>query len=243
MCGRRKMEKEYPELCDWGDMDFDMIRAIAFQVPRGSVIQYHNNGEPLLYPRLREALALFDGTAIRCLNTNGKLLLQKADDIIDNLETLTVSVIENDPEGGEQYDIVRKFIEIKGERKPSLIYRLLGDVDKEERWITLPGIIASRVLHSPGGSYSYKRPVTIPEIGLCQEILTHLAIDRHGNISMCVRFDPKGELRIGNIGKISIWEAWSSAKRKKYLEYHVAGNRRDLPGCSKCEFWGIPRGK
>jgi len=240
MCGRRKMEREHPELCDWGDMDFDMVRAIAFQVPRGTVVQFHNNGEPLCYPDLGRALKLFEERTIRCFNTNGKLLFKKADEIIGNLETLTISVIQDDPEGDEQREIVSEFLRIKGDRPPNMVYRLLGTVD-DEPWRGLPGIVVKRILHSPDGSRNYEKKTTIPEVGFCTELITHLAIDRRGDISLCVRFDPKGELKIGHIGQISIAQAWAAPKRRKYLEYHIAGRRKELPGCRECEYWGIPR--
>ena len=241
MCGRRRMERDYPELCDWGDMPTQNIFKISKQV-EGITVQFHNNGEPLLYPHLGWVLGMFQKN-IRCFNTNGNLLLEKADQIIGNLETLTISIIQDDPEGDEQYETVCKFIDIKGDEKPIMVYRLLGDVEKRDRWEKLPGIVANRILHAPGGSFNYEKKVTIPEIGICLDLLSHLAIDRYGNISTCVRFDPKGELIIGNVRETTIEEAWTSQKRKKYLEYHIAGRRKELPGCSTCEFWGVPTGQ
>lgn len=241
MCGRRKMEREYPELCDWGDMDYEMVEEIARQVPMGTVVQMHDNGEGLLYPRFGDAARLLYGR-IRCLNTNGKLLLEKADEIIDNLETLTISVVQDDPEGDDQYENVLKFLARKQTRKPLLVYRCLGKVDNIERWKSLPGHLATRVLHSPRGSFDYQRQPTIPEIGICLDLLTHLAIDRYGNISLCVRFDPKGELRLGNIKETSLEEAWTSPKRRQYLEHHIRGDRKALPGCCRCEYFGVPTG-
>jgi radical SAM protein with 4Fe4S-binding SPASM domain len=169
--------------------------------------------------------------------------VEKANDIIDNMEVLTISVIENDPEGDEQYELVKRFLSIKGDRAPRLVYRLLGRVDKPDRWKALPGIVCTRVLHAPGGSYDYQRQVTVPEIGICLDLLTHLCVDRFGNISLCVRFDPTGSLRLGNIESMSLEEAWFSEKRKAYLREHIAGNRVSLPGCGSCEFYGIPRGE
>ncbi len=241
MCGRRKMERDHPELCNWGDMPKEMVYEISKQIPAGIVVQFHNNGEPCLYPDLGNALALFKNN-IRCFNTNGKLLLDKSNEIIGNLETLTISVIQDDPEGDEQYDTVVRFLERKGSRKPTLIYRPLGRVC-EDRWRGLSGILARRILHSPEGSRNYERRVTIPEIGICLDLLTHLAIDRHGNISLCVRFDPEGNLRLGNIKTVTLEEAWTSEKRKRYLRWHIAGQRATLPGCNQCEYWGVPRGE
>lgn len=82
-------------------MDFGLVKSIAEQLPEGIVVQLHNNGESLLYPRFGEAAKLFN-KQIRCLDTNGKLLIEKADEITDNLNTITVSVIENDDEADEQ---------------------------------------------------------------------------------------------------------------------------------------------
>jgi hypothetical protein len=50
------------------------------------VVQFHNNGEPTLYPYLEGALSLF-WHCIRQFNTNGKLLVEKAYEIIGNLQT------------------------------------------------------------------------------------------------------------------------------------------------------------
>ena len=242
MCGRRKIEKDYPELANWGDMDWKLFKRIAKQIPPGITVQLHNNGEPTLYPRLGEAIRHFKGRNITTFNTNGKLLVEKADEIIGNLDTLCVSVIQNDPEGEEQYEIVRQFLEIKGKRPPFMIYRLLGNVAHNTRWEKLPGVIANRVLHAPGGSFSYEKEPTKPEHGICVDLLTHLAIDRHGIASICVRFDPYGHGVIGNLNHYSLKEIWEHPVRKTTIKAHLKGRRDLYPLCKTCEFWGIPRG-
>ena len=84
MCGRRKIDRDYPEFAlKYGEMDFELVKSIAEQLPDGIVVQLHNNGEPLMYPKFKEAAALFK-RQIRCTDTNGILLLERADDIIDN---------------------------------------------------------------------------------------------------------------------------------------------------------------
>jgi len=238
MCGRRRIERDYPHLVNWGDMDFKLVKKIAKQLPPGIVVQLHNNGESLLYPRFGEAANLFY-RQIRCLDTNGKLIVEKAKEIIGNLDTLTISVIENDPEGEEQYKLVKKFLKIKGNRKPNLIYRCLGKVNVE-RWKKMPGIVATRVLHNPLGSFQYQKKPTIPEIGICLDMLTHMAIDRFGKVSICVRFDPKRLGVIGDANKTTLVDIWNSPKRKRWLEYHIKGQRKKVPLCSYCEFWGVP---
>lgn len=238
MCGRRKLERDHPELCNWGHIDFETLRRIRIQIPRGIVTQFHINGDPLCYPYLGQALKLFKGN-IRSFNTNGNALLNRADEIIGNLETLVISIVEGDPKGEEQYDTVIRFLGIKGQESPRMVYRLLGKVSNTKRWSELTGVVANRVLHAPEGSYRYLNRPTIPEIGICLDLLTHLAIDRYGNMSMCVRFDPEGHLRLGNINKISMMEAWYGEKRQEYVRKHILGERKDLPGCMNCEYYGV----
>ncbi len=240
MCGRRKMEREYPDLCDWGDMPFEMVESIAAQVPYDTVIQFHNNGEPLLYPRLGDALRLFPDQ-IKQFNTNGKLLMEKADEIIDVLDVLTISVIPNDPEADAQFKVAWKFLEKKGLRRPRVVLRLLGKVD-EKRWGVFSGIICRRTLHLPDGSRDYEKPVTVPEIGICLDLLNHLAIDRKGYVSLCVRFDPKQDLVIGNIKDESLDYFWNSPKRLAWIDIHLKQRRDLLLGCRDCDYWGVPNG-
>lgn len=241
MCGRRKVERDYPELAlKYGDMDFPIVKKIADQLPPNIVVQLHNNGEPLLYPRFGEAVRLFHNQ-ITNIVSNGKLLVDKSDEIIDNLDTLAISVIENDPEAEEQYGIIEEFLKIKGGKKPYTISRLNGDVD-QEKYRKLGLTMATRILHSPMGSFNYKKTPTIPEIGICLDFLHHLAINNEGKVSICVRFDPKGVGVIGDVRTQSIEEIWNSPKRMEWLDHHKKGRRDIIPLCAYCHFWGVPTG-
>lgn len=253
-CGRRKLERDYPELCNWGDMNPELVLDILTQIPKGIVIQYHSNGEPLLYTYLDFVLE-WSYKNIRCLSTNAIALLEKADDIIGRLETLTISVVEEDECGDKQYEDVKKFLEIKGDRKPYMIYRLLGNIkivpgtdgaiineEREKRWYRLPGLICTRVLHNPMGSYEYTKKVTRPEIGICLDLLNHLVIDRYGNVYPCVRFDPLKINKLGNIKENTLEELWNGEKRQFLIKEHTKGNRNCSELCSKCDFYGCPTG-
>lgn len=242
MCGRRKIDKEFPEIAmNYGDMDFSLLTSIAKQILPGTVVQFHYNGEPLLYPKIKEALDLFPH-CIRCLDTNGKLLVEKANDIIDRLDSITISVIENDKESNEQFQNVIKFLEIKGNKKPIMVYRLLGEVSCSERWYNLQGTVATRILHHPLGSYKYEKKTTVPEIGICLEVLHHIAIDRFGKVHTCVRFDPKNENVIGDLTKDDLFSILNGKERTNLTKAHKEGRRKEIPFCNKCDFWGVPRG-
>ena len=239
MCGRRKIDRDHPEIAmNYGDMDFALVKRISEQLPGEIVVQFHNNGEPLLYPRFAEAVGVFKNQ-IKCMDTNGKLLLKKAEEIIDNLDTITISIFEKDPDGEEQYELVKQFLDLKGDKKPHVVYRCLGDVNLE-RWKNLGGTICTRILHNPLGSFKYSKNPTVPEIGICLEILNHMAINRCGDVSICVRFDPKGLGVIGNINSTRLVDIWQGHQRKKWIEHHVAGKRHKVPLCSYCDFWGVP---
>lgn len=253
MCGRRQLEAMYPELCDWGDMDYAMVCDIAKQTPKGTVVQLHFNGEPLLYPRLGDALSEFRH-CITGFNTNAILLPAKAEEIIGNLDTLTISVVglDSDEVRARQMDNISRFLAMKLSDRPRMIYRLLGEVHRED-YAHFPGLIATRPLHAPEGSRNYEREVTIPEMGVCLDMLNSMAIDRYGNVSHCVRFDPEGLGRIGNLATATLEEIAGSIEnrpwhvgnlpRQHYIRLHVEGERNRVPLCARCHFYGVPRGR
>ncbi|MFH0875118.1 MAG: radical SAM/SPASM domain-containing protein [archaeon] len=239
MCGRRKVEKEYPELTlKYGDMDFNLVQNIAKQLPPNIVVQLHNNGEALLYPRFGDAVKLFN-RQITNVVTNGILLLEKANEIIDNIDTIAISIIENDPDADKQYEIIDRFLKLKGEKKPYTILRVNGDVDIK-RYQKFGLVMASRVLHSPMGSFNYRKQPTIPEIGICVDFLHHPAINSHGEASICVRFDPKRLGVLGDTKETALVDIWHSKKRLDWLALHKQGKRNQIPLCSYCHFWGFP---
>ena len=244
MCGRRKVERDFPDLAlKYGDMNFELVRKIADELPPLIVVQLHNNGDPLLYDRFGEAVKLFkDNNNIVNIVTNGKLLVKKADEIIDNLDTLSISIFENDEEADEQFQIIEEFLKLKGDKKPFTTLRLIGDVNSE-RYKKLNTQIIRRVLHAEMGSFNYKKKSpTIPEVGICLDFLNHLAINSLGKVSICVRFDPKGLGVIGDITTQTIEEIWNSPLRMQWRELHISGKRDKIPLCSYCHFWGVPTG-
>jgi len=240
MCGRRKVDREFPELAlDYGDMEFSLLEKIAPQIPEGIVVQFHRDGDALMYPRFGDAVKLFQKN-IRNIVTNGKLLVQKADEIINNLETLSISIFEKEEEADEQRELIRKFLALKGDKKPFVTLRLIGDVDQKP-YEEFNQMFVRRVLHAPMGSFDYvKRAPTIPEIGICWDFLLHPCINRKGNFSICVRFDPTGCGVLGNLNENSLAELWNGSKRQEWKNLHARGERSKVPLCAKCEYWGVP---
>ena len=240
MCGRRKIEGN-DKAVKYGDMDFSLLEKIAKQLPSNITVQFHRDGEPLLYPNLGKAIRLF-GKQITNVVTNGKLLLEKFDEIVGNLDTMSISVFEGDVEQNKQFEVIKKFLERKKNRKPFTSIKLVGNADSE-KYQSLGVLVIKRVLHNPMGNFEYqKKNPTIPEIGICLDFLRHLCINREGNISICVRFDPGGLGIIGDANKESLMEVWNSKKRLEWLELHKHGKREQVPLCRKCQYWGVPTG-
>jgi radical SAM protein with 4Fe4S-binding SPASM domain len=131
---------------------------------------------------------------------------------------------------------------MKKNQKPHTIFRVNGQVDIS-RYKHFGITFASRILHSPYGSFDYvNKSPTVPEIGICLDFLHHPAIDRKGDVSICVRFDPKRLGVLGNVNHQKIADIWNGSKRMKWLENHRQGRRDKVPLCSKCHFWGVPTG-
>jgi MoaA/NifB/PqqE/SkfB family radical SAM enzyme len=221
-------------------MELDLVRSISAQLPRNTVVQLHNNGDAFLYPHLGEAISLFRDHITNTV-TNGKLLLERFGEVVDHLDTLSISVFEDDEEADEQYEIIGEFLAKKKDRKPFTSLRLIGNVDRE-KYRKFGALLITRTLHSPMGSFQYRRKPTIPEIGICWDFLHHPAIDVKGDFSICVRFDPRRCGVLGNVKTQSIDAIWKGEKRATWLRHHVDGRRDMIPLCSYCEYWGVPTG-
>lgn len=244
-CGRRKVDRDMPGLIEYGFMDFELLKSIDNQLPQSRLLcQFHRDGEPLLYPQLGEGLKLFK-RHIRCLNTNGNLLMERFDEIVNNLDTITVSMLPDDDIWESQYETLIKFLEKKGDRSPNVIIRMTGNFNDERRKLyeDTGCMIVNRILHDPMGSWKYQYPTVKPETGICLEMIGKLSIDRYGNVSPCVRFDPKKEFIIANLNNMSLLEIWNSPKRQEWLNLHVQMKRNEIPFCGKCEYFGLPRGE
>lgn len=223
-----------------GNIDFKLLQKIEPQLDENIIIHFHNNGEPLLYPYLEETFNLFT-KQIKHFDTNGILLVDKFKEI-KKADIISVSIIESDPEGYSQLDVLSFYLKIKPERQ-KVVARCVGNIDSTRMYLieklNIP--IVKRILHHPSGRNSYTKEVIKPEDFVCRDFLNHPAIDYKGNFYICVKYDPKGEGIIGNVYNNSIKELWYSEKRMKMLEQHIQ-NRNDIEYCRNCEYYGIPNG-
>jgi MoaA/NifB/PqqE/SkfB family radical SAM enzyme len=220
------------------NMDIEVLKGLAKELPHGTIVYFHYYGEPLLYPRLKEAIELFENQ-ITSLVTNGKFLIKKFNEIVSILDSLCISVFENDPDQEEQFRLINEFLEKKKDRKPNTIIKLIGDVDRERyKKFESQALLTYRTLFEKKFLDKNTLPL-ITDYGICSDFLHKPLVNINGDVSICCAFDTQKLGVIGNLNEHSLGEIWNSEKRKEWLEYHMAGKRHMVPLCKKCNFWGI----
>lgn len=228
-CGRAKARKEGLRT---GNLSMEIFDLIISQF-KGSLIQFHRDGEPLLYPALSE-IGEKCKPFITNIVTNGRDLLKRVDDLKD-FTTITVSVYEDDK---EQFEQIKGFKE-KTET-PRLLVKYLGNYTNPE-FENMGITTLRRTIHAPKGDVNYQgNKPPVPEFGICLDFLMKPSIDYEGNFFICNRYDPFYEGMIGNIKNDTFEELWNSPLRLEWLEYHKQGRRDKISLCKKCQYWGCP---
>jgi radical SAM protein with 4Fe4S-binding SPASM domain len=240
-CGHQDQEVNHGLV--FGDMDFTLLQSIRSQLDYGVVVQFHRDGEPTVYPRLRDALSLFTGF-ITSLVSHGEGLVKRADDIIGHCTSLTISVFRGDPDGPMQFRTVDSFLKLKGSQLPRVNIKIVGDMSDEEvaHWASLEVPILRRLIHVPDGNYKYARKLPqMPEHGICQDFLSHPSVDWRGNFYICNRLDPDSGGFLGSLRTETLDALWNSSQRLTWLDAHKRGRRDEAaPLCKDCKFYGVP---
>lgn len=240
-CGHQS-PKVNPDL-RLGDIDADLLALIARQVPDRVIVQFHRDGEPLVYARLSEALDLFSH-CLRSIVTHGGHLGDRAAEIIGHCERVTVSIFDGDPAAPEQARQVQRFLALRGSAVlPALNVKVVGEMSPAvaESWRAFGVPILYRQLHYPGGNWRYRGTgPPIPEAMMCMELLSHPSIDWEGNLYICNRLQPSGEGRLGNLRQSSLRELWDGDDRRRIIRAHVLMQRAEIPACRGCMYWGYP---
>lgn len=224
----------------YGDIEFSLLERVRSQLTPGIVVQFHRDGEPTVYPRLRDALSLFSGF-VTSVVTHGENLVRRANDLINLCTTLTVSVFRGDPDGPMQFEIVKEFLRLKGVQSPMVLIKIVGDYPNSP-WEDLHVPIIRRLIHQPTGNtkYAHHAP-TIPEVGICLDALHHPSIDWRGRVFLCNRLDPADANYLGSLREQSLESIWNGERRRVWVLAHSQG-RRDLASdlCKTCTFYGVP---
>lgn len=240
ICKQRQLERNNPIIkANMGEMEFNLVKKISEQLPSGIVVQLHLNGEGLLYSQFGKAAGLFN-RQITNLLTNSKLILEKFGEIISHIDTLTISIVQDDPEWEEQYEILKYIATLKGNIKlPNIILRINGKVDfKKYEIFGFP--IAKREIHNIDGKFDYIIKPIISEIGICLDMISHLVITKDGKIYPCPNISYNESGLLGNIKDNTLVEIWNGKRRKEWIKYHIQGRRDKVEFCKDCQYFGIP---
>lgn len=224
----------------YGDMSLELLQSIKSQIDVGISIFWHRDGEPTDHPHLKECLEMFMEFDT-CLVTHGGNLVKKAKAIIDNCDVVTVSAFHADPDGPEQLEILKKFLRMKGDKRPRVMVKWVGD-KFDEQYADLGITVIQRQLHDPDGNYHYShRNPLIPEHGICLDFLHHPSISWNGDLFICNRLSTEKEGLLGNLNESTLEELWNSPRRIEWLDAHKRGRRDQAsPLCHSCKFYGIP---
>ena len=241
VCGHQS-PKFNPHL-ELGDIDFSVLEKVRGELGTGVEISFHHDGDPLVYGRLADALDLFEGF-VTSIVTHGQSLDRRAQDIIGRATTVTVSVVQPDPDWELQIESVKDFLAQRGDNSPMVNFKFVGFIPPErvvayER-LGLP--ILRRLLHVPDGNYRYvRREPTKPESFVCLDMLHSPAVNWKAEVFVCNRFNPSHDGLLGSLHENTLDELWNSPKRKEWLEAHKRGRRDQAnPLCAKCLYWGVP---
>ena len=225
-------------------MRFGLFTCIVDQLPVGIIVQMHRDGEPTAYDFLGEALYYLRSKFITSIVTHGENLIKKADEIIGNCTSLTVSAFNGDTNMDWQIENIKKFLELKGDRPPIVNIKIVGSMPpaRESIYASLGIPIIRRLLHVPDGNYRYARQnPTVPEHGICLDFLHHPSADWRGNLYICNRLDTTDAGLLGNLNDSTLDGLWNGAKRRLWLEAHKKGRRDQAsPLCAKCLYYGVP---
>ena len=231
----------------FGDMANELMLNVAYAVyPLGTscVVQFHRDGDPLAAPEELLCQALFAFRAnIRSLVTHGERLGERGQAVIGNCESVCVSIFRGDPDRNLQLASLRSFLDQKGEQLPRVSLKVVGDMSDDElrpyRECDVP--LLRRRLHLPIGNSKYAGGLpTVPEHGLCLDLLHHPSIAWDGRVYLCNRLDTNDAGLIGDLATESLDAIWNGPLRRDYIQKHLAGRRADVPPCANCHYYGIP---
>jgi len=236
------------------DMEFELVERLAAEMKEfGIRVRYlHEMGEPLLYPRLAEAIDLFPGVTV---STNATLLYEeKAKTILDTslekirlcIDTLRPEVYPTVRKGGDfpvVVENIRRFLDLSKRSKMKVEIQKMVTLPTHDETIAefrdffhLDRYPQAEVIEKTCEGLDKSEATDLHEAyyGCFQGTpYRWFVVLSNGDVSMCC-YDYDGEQLLGNVWKQSIPEIC----RSPFLEVIEDGFRRNdfsrLPRCAEC---------
>ena len=229
------------------DMDFGLFKAIIDEATKFGPRSFslHLFGEPLLYPRLFEAVAYIKRSNrlhTVLLTTNGTHLNGAVDEVcssgIDQVLWSWRPEATFTPETKEKLRRWGKFrVRFIEEVTPKEAY---------EEWADWPNV-EGRKLHNYGGNID---PTSITSTSTtvsgsfvkdvstgrwpCYHLFLAPAVGWNGNILMCCA-DPHQKEVLGTFPKQTVAEVWQGERLKAIRDGHLKGEYKGI--CANCDVW------
>lgn len=192
----------------------------------------HLFGEPLLYPRIIEAINYIKKKNKKntvLLTTNGTMLNRFASDL-EAVDRIIWSYRRN--------NFNEKSINLL--KRKGLIRLLIEETPKEEfeKWSKFPRVEIKH-LHNYGGNIDVKKwgieEMGLPERYPCYHLWLAPAVRWNGEITFCCNVPKIGEEVLGRYGQSTLAEAWKSPRLEEIREEH---KKKIYSGaCKTCTSW------
>jgi MoaA/NifB/PqqE/SkfB family radical SAM enzyme len=218
------------------NMDYELFRQIVDECtqygPRS--FSLHLFGEPLLYPRIMDAIRYIKQKNRRhtvLLTTNGTLLNKFAKSILATGCDRVIWTYRKNNFNDDSLGLLRKI---------GLIRLLVEETPKEEfeKWRTFPRVEIKH-LHNYGGQIDTTKWGLESSNGdryPCYHLWLAPAIRWNGGITICCN-DSKGSEVIGTYGEdgCDLGGAWRSDRLRGIRDSHLKGQYKGL--CAGCNVW------
>lgn len=215
-------------------------------------VKFNIRGEPLLHPKIHEfvAYAKTKGLIDVYFNTNAMLLTEdRARRLIDaGLDRLSISFEGYTREVYERYRVGAVFETVTA--NIAMIQELKQKLGVEHPKIRVQTVMLPEIESSfdayrefwskradEVGYLDYKEMKTkkkaIRYPWACPQIWQRMAIWWDGTLLPC-NHDDDGLLALGNVGEVSVADAWLSPALEKIRQAHASGNAHEIPACDGC---------
>lgn len=232
----------HPKRVD-GTISQALLAQVSGEVPSGVLVQFHRDGDPLAYAGSLATVGTLFNHTIRSLVTHGETLAERADEIIDHFDVVTVSIFRGDPGRDQQLASLAAFMQAKGDRQPRVLLKIVGDMTDDDLrpYLALGIPLLRRLLHLPQSNARYARGLpAMPEHGLCLDLLHHPSVAWDGRVYLCNRLDPDDRGLLGSLTTQSLAAIWNGPIRRAIVQAHLHGQRTSVQACATCQYYGIP---
>lgn len=203
-----------------GYMDVALFTNIVDQLPEGTEIDFHKDGEPLLHKDIAWMIGYAHNKGFFThIVTNGILLDRYKKELIESgLDLITISIVDAIP-----YHSINSFMQYKGARKPFTQLKMYEDIDV----LKLPD--ADNVIQRKKHNWTNddKRYTRKP----CPKLLHYAAVNWDGGYAICC-VDYKREMVPCSIKDIPL----SKCLEFSSMLYKWQANGFFLPPCNRCNY-------